>query len=171
MNNMPVGQVNAHLQDDGFVMRVGVPHSSGSLAFHAFEKYYAVMVSAAAFWNRKTHRFQMPAATDLSETDFALDSAGFTAVSGWGKKGLQRGMAGIYPWTVSEYLEFASMAGPSWFSQPDLCCEEEVAKNPDEVNYRIRATATLLEGLLRTLYAWQNELARTCNSTTIANMR
>lgn len=170
MNNMPVGQVNAHLHENEFVMRVGVPHSGGSLAFHAFEKNYAVMVSAAAFWNREKQKFHMPAATDLSETDFALDSAGFTAVSGWGKKGPQRGMAGIYPWTVGEYLEFASMAGPSWYSQPDLCCEEEVARNPDEVNYRIRATATLLEGMLRTLYAWQNELARTCNSTTVANM-
>jgi hypothetical protein len=169
MNNMPVGQANACLQED-FVMRIGVPHSGGSLAYHAFEKDYAVMVSASAFWNREKQKFQLPAATDLSETDFALDSAGFTAVSAWGKKGQQRGMAGIYPWTVGEYLELASMAGPSWFAQPDLCCEEGVAKDPEEVNYRIRATATLLEGLLRTLYAWQNELARTCNSTTVANM-
>lgn len=168
-NNMPVGQVNAFLQKE-FIMRVGVPHSGGKLALHAFNKDYPVMVSAAAFWNRQKKRFHMPEFTDLSETDFALDSAGFTAISGWGKKGKQRGMAGIYPWTVSEYLEFASMSGASWFAQPDMCCEPEIAANADEVNYRIRATATLLEGLLRTLYAWQNELAKSCNSTTVSNV-
>jgi len=168
-NNMPVGQVNAHLSEE-FIMRIGVPHRSGSLAYHAFEKDYKVMVSAAAFWLADKQKFHMPEATDLTETDFALDSAGFTAVANWGRKGKQRGMAGVYPWTVSEYLEFASLAGPSWFSQPDLCCEEQVAKNPEEVNYRICATATLLESLLRTLYAWQDELARTCNATMIANM-
>lgn len=167
--NMPAGQVNAHLSKN-FEMRVGVPHRSGSLAFQAFESDYKVMVSAAAFWLADKQKFHMPEATDLTETDFALDSAGFSAVKIWGNKGKQRGMAGIYPWTIGEYLEFASIAGPSWYSQPDLCTENEVAKNREEVEYRIRATATLLEGLLRTLYAWQDELARTCNSTTVANM-
>jgi hypothetical protein len=170
LNNMPAGQVNAHLPKDEFVMRVGVPHRSGSLAFHAFEKEYPVMVSAAAFWLNDKQRFHMPEATDLTESDWALDSAGFSAVQNWGRKGKQRGMAGVYPWTVGEYLEFASLANPSWFSQPDLCCEIELASNRQEVDYRIRATATLLESLLRTLYEWQNELARTCNATTVSNM-
>lgn len=167
--NMPVGQVNATLQDE-FVMRIGVPHKSGSLAFHAFDNSYPCMLSASAFWNREKLCFQMPEYTDVSETDFALDSAGYVAVSNWGRKGKQRGMAGIFPWTLEEYVEFATMSGASWWSQPDLCCEAEVAKDAEEVNYRIRATATLLEGVLRTLYAWQNELAKTCNSTVVSNM-
>jgi hypothetical protein len=167
--NVPVGQVNANLKAE-FVMRVGVPHSGGKLAYHAFESDFNAMVSASAFWNRAKQRFQMPEYTDLSETDFALDSAGFVAVSNWGRKGKQPGMAGIFPWTMSQYVEFATLAGASWWSQPDLCCEAEVAKNPEEVRYRIRATATLLEGVLQTLYAWQNELAKTCSSSVVANM-
>lgn len=168
-NNMPVGQVNAHLSKN-FVMRVGIPHTSGSLPFHAFDKDYPCMVSSAAFWDSRKQKFHVPEYTDLTETDFALDSAGFTAVSLWGRKGKQRGMAGVYPWTVGEYLELASQLGPQWYSQPDLCCESAVARNPEEVNYRVRATATLLESLLRTLYAWQDELARTCSSTVVANI-
>lgn len=168
-NNMPVGQVNATLPDE-FVMRVGVPHSSGRLAFHAFESGYPCMVSSSAFWNRAKQRFHMPEYTDLSETDYALDSAGFVAVSLWGRKGKQPGMAGIYPWTMAQYVEFATSTSASWWAQPDLCTEAEVAKDPDEVRYRIRATATLLEGVLRTLYAWQNELSKQCNSTVVANM-
>lgn len=61
-------------------MRVGVPNRSGSLAFHAFQQDYPVMVSAAAFWPSDIQRFHMPKATNLTETDFALDSAGFTAI-------------------------------------------------------------------------------------------
>jgi hypothetical protein len=169
MHNMPVGQVNATLTKD-FIMRVGVPHSGGKLAFHAFDSDYPVMVSGSAFWDRQRQKFRMPEATDLSECDFALDSSGFTAISNWGRKGKQRGIAGIYPWTIAEWVEFATQAGASWWAQPDLCCEAEIAANPDEVNYRVRATATMLEGVLRTLYAWQEELSRTCNSTVVANM-
>jgi hypothetical protein len=168
-NQLPVGQLNANLDRD-FVMRVGVPHSSGSLAFHAFNQDYKVMVSSSAFWDRRKQRFHMPEYSDLSETDFALDSAGYTAILSWGQKGKQRGIAGVYPWTLSEYVEFATQAGASWWAAADLCCEEKVAHDRAAIEYRIRATATILEGTLQTLYAWQNELARTCNSTVVANM-
>ncbi len=47
---LPMGQVNAQLGDE-LMVRVGVPHKSGSLAFHAFNQDYPVMVSASAFWN------------------------------------------------------------------------------------------------------------------------
>lgn len=161
--------MNAHL-DPGFTMRVGVPHSGGSLAFHAFNQDYKVMVSSSAFWNRQQQRFHMPAHTDLSEVDFALDSAGYTAMVGWGAKGKQRGIAGIYPWTLSEYIEFATQAGASWWASSDLCCEQQIANNREAIEFRIRATATILEATLQTLYAWQNELSRTCNSTVVANM-
>lgn len=166
---LPVQQANAHLGDD-LAMRVGVPHRGGKLAFHAFNHGYPVMVSCNAFWDSSAGTFKMPEATDLSECDFALDSAGFTAMSLWKRKGAQAGMAGIFPWTCSQYLEFACCSGASWYSQPDLCCEPEIAQNAAEVDYRIRATATLLEAVLRQLYAWQNELARTLPTRVVANM-
>jgi hypothetical protein len=45
LNELPTGQKNAHLDDD-FVMRVGIPHSSGRLAAHAFNEDFKCMVSA-----------------------------------------------------------------------------------------------------------------------------
>jgi len=166
---LPINQPNAHLGDE-LVMRVGIPHRGGKLAFHAFENEYPVMVSANAFWDGKTQTFKMPEATDLTETDFALDSAGFTAVNRWQAKGVQAGMAGVYPWTCAQYVEFANCSGASWYSQPDLCCEPAVASNEAEVDFRIRATATLLEAVLQQLYAWQLELARECSVRVVSNM-
>lgn len=169
LNELPTRQKNAHVPDE-FVMRVGIPHSGGRLAAHAFNEGYAAMVSASAFWNRSKREFRMPEATDLSEIDFALDSAGYTGILNFQRKGQQEGIAGIFPWSFSAYLEFANLSGCSWFSQPDLCVEEQVARDRQAIDYRIRATATLLEATLQILYEWQNELARTCNSTVVANM-
>jgi len=107
---MPVGQLNAVL-DDEMVMRVGIPHKGGRLAFHAFNEGYPAMVSANAFWNAEKRRFAFPEATNVSELDFALDSAGYTAMALWKSKGTQRGMAGVFPWTYAEYLEFAALTG------------------------------------------------------------
>ncbi len=165
---LPRWLVNAPFERAGeFVMRVGIPHRSGRLAFHAFNHGYAAMVSASAFWNPRAGAFCFPRATDLQEVDFALDSAGFTAMRLWKARGTQPGMAGVFPWTYAQYVELASMSGASWWSQPDLCCEPEIAANHEEVDYRIRATATLLEGVLRVVYAWQNELAKTCSPRTV----
>ncbi|WP_425952942.1 DUF7221 family queuine tRNA-ribosyltransferase-like protein [Ralstonia pseudosolanacearum] len=169
MNGMPVDQRNAYLED-GLVMRVGIPHKGGRLAFHAFNEGFPVMVSANAFWNPRAKRFQFPEATDLTELDFAMDSAGFTAMKFWQAKGRQDGMAGIFPWTYEQYIEFANLSGASWWSQPDLCCEQEIAHNQEEIDFRIDATATLLEGVLRTLYAWQEDLAKTCSPAVVSNM-
>lgn len=166
---LPAGQINAHLGKE-LVMRVGIPHKGGSLAFHAFNQDYPVMVSANAFWSHQRGAFAFPEATDLSELDFAMDSAGYTAMMLWKAKGRQRGMAGIFPWTCSEYVGFANESNAAWWSQPDLCCEPAIAASAEEVNFRINATATLLEGTLHTLYEWQNELARTCNSSVVANL-
>lgn len=166
---LPANQVNAHLSDE-LVMRVGVPHRGGRLAFHAFENEYPVMVSANAFWDGASRSFKMPEATDLTETDFALDSAGFTAVHRWQTQGTQAGMAGVFPWTCAQYVEFANCSGASWYSQPDLCCEPAVASNDAEIDFRIRATATLLEGVLRQIFAWQCELAKDCSSNVVANL-
>ena len=170
-DGLPIEQCNAPYEPQGkFVMRVGIPHRSGKLAFHAFENEYAVMVSANAFWDEKKQMFRLPKATDLMDVDFAVDSAGYSAMTLWKAKGRQRGMAGIFPWTVSEFIEFATSLGASWWAAPDLCCETELAGNEEEVDFRVRATATLLEATLQTLYEWHCELAKTCNARTIANM-
>lgn len=126
LGRLPTGQLNAVL-DDELVMRVGIPHRGGKLAFHAFNEGFPVMVSANAFWDAEKGCFRVPEATDLSELDVALDSAGFTAMKLWKAKGQQPGMAGIFPWSYEQYVELASLLSPSWWSQPDLCCEPEIA--------------------------------------------
>jgi hypothetical protein len=166
---MPMLQTNAHVSGE-FVMRVGIPHTSGKLAFHAFNNDYAAMVSAGAFWNAKQGKFRIPDATDLTELDFALDSAGFTAMMLFKEKGPQRGMAGVYPWSFEQYVELASFSGATWIAQPDMCCEKEICADQEAIDYRINATATLLEGTLRVVYAWQNELAKTCSADVVQNM-
>lgn len=100
-NELPARQKNANLPDE-FVMRVGIPHSGGRLAAHAFNENLPAMVSAPAFWNRSKREFHMPAATDLSEVDFALDSAGYTAPVGFRRKARQEGIAGIFPWSFAQ---------------------------------------------------------------------
>lgn len=155
---LPMEQVNANLSE-GLVMRVGIPEKSGRLPFHAFQCDYPTMVSANAFWDDKARMFKFPQATDLTETDFAMDSAGFTAVMNFQRKGTQRGMCGVYPWNFHEYIEFATSCGSSWWSAPDLCCEPQVASDREQVRYRVQATATMLEGCLRILWNWQNEMA------------
>lgn len=166
---LPMHQRNAYPPATP-VMRVGIPHRGGKLAVHAFDNDYPAMVSANAFWNPKTRAFQMPEATDLSEVDFALDSAGFTAMKLWQTKGTQAGIAGVYPWTLAQYVEFATQSGAAWWAQPDFCCEPEIAGNQAEIDYRINATATLLEGVMQTLWRWQNDLAKTESPRVVANM-
>lgn len=169
LNQLPTRQKNAHLSND-FVMRVGIPHSGGSLAAHAFNENFAGMVSASAFWNRAKRQFHMPEATDLTEVDFALDSAGYTGILNFRRNGRQDGIAGVFPWSMSQYMEFANQSGSSWYAQADLCCEPAIANDRGAIDYHVLATATLLEGMLQVLYAWQNELAKSCNSTVVANM-
>lgn len=166
---LPIGLSNAPYElPDTFRMRVGVPHRSGKLAFHAFEREYPVMVSANAFWDRERREFKVPQATDLEMCDVALDSAGYVAMSTFERHGKQEGLGGFFPWTLSQYLSFPSTLGASWYSAPDLCTES--ASNDDEVLYRVNATATMLEACMRQLYHWHEELSKTCNARTIANL-
>lgn len=168
-NVIHTGQKNANV-GKGLLMRAGIPHKGGKLAAHAVEQEYPAMVSASAFWNTKKRAFYMPDFTDLHNIDWALDSAGFTAMKSWAMKGTQPGMAGVFPWTYEQYLELASESGASWYSAPDMCCEPELAGDQDQVDYRVNATATLLEGVLRIVYAWQNELAKTCSANVVSNL-
>ncbi|MGF6781178.1 DUF7221 family queuine tRNA-ribosyltransferase-like protein [Paraburkholderia sp. GAS334] len=166
---MPIHQRNAEL-DSGLLMRVGIPHTGGKLAFHAFNEGYAAMVSANAFWDASRGRFRIPEATNLTELDFALDSAGYVATKLFQSRGRQPGMANIYPWSYEQYLELASLSGASWFAQADLCCEPDIAMDQATIDFRVDATATLLEGMLRVVYAWQNELAKDCSADVARNM-
>lgn len=169
MNQLPIGQLNANLEE-GLQVRIGIPHKGGKLAFHAFQEGYSAMVSANAFWNPKLNQFSVPEVSDLYEVPFALDSAGFVAVSQYQAKGQQRGIAGVFPWTYAQYVELAGLLKPDFWTQPDLCCEPQVASSQPEIDYRVAATATLLEGMLRVVYDWQNELAKTCSDRVVANM-
>lgn len=139
------------------LIRVGIPHRGGRLAFHAFDHSYPAMVSASAFWSPSTGQFSQPEASDIHELDFALDSAGYTAMKLWQTKGRQAGIGGVFPWTYEQYIELALTVGAAWWSQPDLCCEPEIARDRQEVDYRIRATATFLEGSLRVVDSWSQQ--------------
>lgn len=139
---------NAYLPEDGRLqVRVGIPKPGGTLMSEANNAGYPIMVSAAAFWRDGALR-----ATDLMRSgeiycsDLALDSAGFTAMAGWAKKGPQAGMANIYPWTLQSYLDLAQSLGSacSWHSQPDFCCEPEIARDRAERLRRVELTAASL---------------------------
>ena len=124
-DRLPGSQRNAHV-DEGLLIRVGIPHSGGKLAFHAFNEGFAGMVSASAsaFWNPKAGRFRIPETTDLTEIDFALDSAGFTAMRQFQLKGRQAGIAAIYPWTMEQFVELAS------FAEVNEVCSEFFTTDP-----------------------------------------
>lgn len=166
---MPSNQLNAILPDD-LVMRVGVPHRGGELALHAHSKGYAAMVSANAFFDAKNGTFKIPDVTVLNSMDFSLDSAGFTAMQNWKSKGTQAGIASIFPWRLENYISFASQMNPSWWAQPDLCCEKEIAADQAEIDWRVKATGTLLFGTLQILYEWQKELSKDTHASTIEMM-
>ncbi len=166
---LPAGQLNAHPGDE-LMVRIGVPHRGGRLASHAFAQGYPAMVSASAFWNRRTSRFVLPDHSNIHELDFALDSAGFTVARIWKKSGPQKGLGRIFPWTLAQYMGLAFSCGAVWWSQPDLCCEPEIASSREEVDFRVHATATFLEASLQQLYAWQSNLAKDLPARVVANM-
>lgn len=155
---IPDRQINASIGDE-LVMRTGVPHRGGKLAIHAFESGYPVMVSANAFFNHKTGRFEVPENSPLQDVDVALDSAGFVAMMNFKSKGKQAGVGGIYPWSYEAYLELAFLLRPTFYSSMDLCVEPEATSGGIDTDWRIRATATMLEALLRIIEKWQTDYA------------
>ena len=83
--------------------------------------------------------------------DVALDSAGFTAMLNWAKKGQQTGMANTYAWTLPEYTDLVASlrSACSWWAQPDFCVEEAIAPNQKERRRRIELTAMSLSYCLQ----------------------
>lgn len=153
-------QENAHITTGPIKIRVGIPHRSSKLAFHAFNEDMPVMVSASAYWNHKHKRFSVPESSDLEECDVFLDSAGFTAMANWKTKGPQTGMGHVYPWSLQDYLGLVMDLRPQLYAAPDFCCEPEIASDREQVRWRIGATATLLEGTLRQVMLWQDDIMK-----------
>lgn len=165
---VPRNQENAKVGDE-LVMRTGIPHRGGQLAAHAFERAYPVMVSANAFFNSKSQRFELPEHSPLTDVDVALDSAGFVAMMNFKAKGKQNGCGGIFPWSLEAYLELAYLMRPSWFSAMDLCCEPAATNGGLTTDWRIRATATMLEGLLQIIERWQADYAKDSYAEVVAS--
>lgn len=169
--NLPLGLVNAH-PEPGLQMRIGLPQNCGGLLLHAASQDYPAMLSAAAFWRPKLRRFQMPEISPLETMDWALDSAGFTAMLLAKKKGHQPGIAQLFDWGLEQYLDFAMTSGAAWFSAPDVCTERELAGDQDEIDYRIDLTCALLKASLDHVWKRANQLADEpgYTPTMIANM-
>ena len=136
------------------VLRVGIPHVGGTLAVEAARAGYPALISASACWDISRGRFKNDALTPLIDGDWALDSAGFTAMKRWSEKGPQLGMLGIYPWTLVQYMELAGCARPAWWAQPDFCVEVEIARDDAARALRIEATTAALEACYRLLASW-----------------
>jgi hypothetical protein len=142
------------------LVRAGVPHRSGQLALACEQRQYAAMVSAGAYWNAHRGMFVTPTASPLMEVDVALDSAGFTAMQSFARRGRSANGIGLgmYPWSLPDYLSLASELMPTWYAKPDFACEVELAPDSEARTWRVRATATLLEATLRQVATWQQRL-------------
>ena len=107
------------------------------------------LFSANALWRKKTvkdaegkkhkvSRFHAPEALWLVDREVqSLDSAGFTAMVKFGG----------YRWRTDQYVWFMAQLGLhdmgfpfNWWSAMDYCCEEEIAKDREEVLRRIDRT-------------------------------
>jgi hypothetical protein len=114
------------------LIRVGIPEHSGHLPRVAVGLGCPALVSAGRLW--RGGRMGLPGAAIDGIADIALDSAGFVAMVHHGG----------YPWTVADYVRVAASRRWAWWSQMDLCCEPEAAKDRSAVLARIQGTADLL---------------------------
>ncbi len=117
----------------GILLRVGLPSTTGALPGEAERLGVAVLVSASSLWDHKRGYFRQPGSA-ITDLDVALDSAGFTAMCHYGG----------FPWPLSAYVELAYSHSWAWWSQPDLCCEPEIAPDRATVLARVDRSAALL---------------------------
>ena len=121
---------------------VGLPHlNRGPLLQRAIEMRYPVLISANALsrWDRREgyarwagwNLRSLANASRLVSID--LDSAGFVVAHRY------RGL----PWTADDYIELAASYPFRRFASLDLCTEEEIARDRDEVLDRISRTVAL----------------------------
>jgi hypothetical protein len=134
------------------LVRIGLPVVTGTLIEQA-PPGSRFLVSANAFWSRQRQQFVAPVDRDelryLTEGSkaprgsrpllwerlaygTALDSAGFVAMTLYG---------GEYPWSVAEYVNFATAFPFDWYSSMDYCCEREIAADRQIVRRRVELTA------------------------------
>lgn len=152
---------------------VGVSEPSGWQAEAVVEEVdagraHGAMLSASALW-RRDRGWREPPATlppepwqvDLAAelgvepqgqrlpdvVATALDSAGFTAMRHHGG----------FPWVLRDYLDLACAYPWIWYSQPDLCCEPEIAADRQEVEDRVGRSAGLLGRCYRLIDAWREQ--------------
>lgn len=116
------------------MLRVGLPETTGRLPEAAERLGLPVLVSASRLWDARRQQFRRRG-LNTWELDIALDSAGFTVMKQWG---------GCYPWSVESYVRLGLLDTWAWFSQPDLCCEPEIAASSAEVERRVARSAELL---------------------------
>ncbi len=117
----------------GILLRVGLPSTTGALPGEAERLGVAVLVSASSLWDGKRGHFREPGSA-ITDLDVALDSAGFTAMCHYGG----------FPWPLSAYVTLAYSYRWRWWSQPDLCCEAEIAPDRATVLARVDKSAALL---------------------------
>lgn len=114
------------------LIRVGLPENSGLLPRVAVGLGCPALVSAGRMWRQGRLRRPAPAIDGIP--DLALDSAGFSAMKHHGG----------YPWTVADYVGIVALRRWAWWAQMDLCCEPEVAADPEAVRGRVEGSAALL---------------------------
>lgn len=92
-----------------------------------------MMMSAGALYrNGALRRYPK----SMAGAVIAVDSAGFTAMT------VHRG---VYPWSVSEYLDLIEQARPAWYASRDYCVEPSIAKDDAERARRIDRTIAELD--------------------------
>lgn len=117
------------------LVHIGIPACFGSFSRVVSElDGAAALVSANAFYKRKTNRFRTPAPGLFHGVPVALDSAGFVAMF------LYKG----YRWYLWQYVALAGSFPWLWWAAPDYCCEPEIARDRAEVRARVEMTAAKL---------------------------
>jgi hypothetical protein len=121
------------------LVRVGVPYIAESEFNRAILELGApALISAGALFRNESGLQSWPRA--LWSADYALDSGGFVAM-----------LQGGYRWTPEEYVSWIMSHGGgsegssrpfpfAWWSAMDYCCEQEIAKDREEVLRRIDLT-------------------------------
>jgi len=130
------------------IIRCGLPESTGTLPRAAASAGLPALISAGRLWVKG--RFRQPGLAVWDLPSVAIDSAGFVAMQH--HKG--------YPWTVAQYVEMVATHRPgmpwpwAWWSQMDLCCEPQIARDRAAVLERVTGTVALLGECNREADQW-----------------
>lgn len=125
-------------------VRVGLPMAAGSLPIECEKINAPALISANSMWDRKRGRFRDPGMA-IGELDIALDSAGFVAMTHYGK----------YLWSVEDYVELAGLHSWTWWAQMDFCCEPEIAGDQYAIDARVWASAYNLAYCRKVAKVWR----------------